>query len=148
MNLEYFYAAARFKKLGVPINTISTLHATLLGRAAGYNSIQKIRTYDSTWTPGVPEHLAALEALASYADAITTVSESTRQEAKLYYRYKGIGIRNGITIKSDKIDWNLKERGLEQIQKFLSENLYKYHGGERIKPEKIIPIFTIPRIEV
>jgi len=38
-----FYAAARLKKLGVPVNTIATLHATLPGRAAGYNSIQKRR---------------------------------------------------------------------------------------------------------
>jgi glycosyltransferase involved in cell wall biosynthesis len=143
-----FYAAARLKKLGVPVSTVATLHATLPGRAAGYKSIQKIRTYDSTWAPGVPENLAALESLASYADAITFVSESTKQEAKLYYGFKGIVIRNGITIGSDKIDWNIKERCLEQIQKFLSENLYKHHGGERIKPEKIIPIFTISRIEV
>src|SRR5208283_4281192 len=40
-----FYAAARLKKLGVPVSTVATLHATLPGRAAGYNSIQKIRTY-------------------------------------------------------------------------------------------------------
>ena len=143
-----FYAPARLKKLGIPVNTVSTLHATLPGRTAGYNSIQKRRNNDSTWPPGVPENLAALEALALYADTVTAVGESTRQEARLFYGINGIVIRNGITIKTDKIDWSLKESSLERIRKFLSENLYKYHGGERIEPEKIIPIFTISRIEV
>lgn len=143
-----FYAPARLKKLGIPVSTVATLHATLPGRTAGYNSIQKRRNNDSTWPPGVPENLAALEALALYADTITAVGESTRQEARLFYGINGIVIRNGITIESDKIDWNLKEGRLERIRKFLSENLYKYHGGERIEPEKIIPIFTISRLEV
>lgn len=143
-----FYAPARLKKLGIPVSTVATLHATLPGRTAGYNSIQKRRNNDSTWPPGVPENLAALEALALYADTITAVGESTRQEARLFYGINGIVIRNGITIESDKIDWNLKEGCLERIRKFLSENLYKYHGGERIEPEKIIPIFTISRLEV
>ncbi len=143
-----FYAAARLKKLGIPVNTVATLHATLPGRTAGYNSIQKRRNNDSTWPPGVPENLGSLEALALYADTVTAVGESTRQEAKLFYGINGIVIRNGMTIESDKIDWNLKESCLGRIRKFLSENLYKYHGGERIEPEKIIPIFTISRIEV
>ncbi|MDD2614023.1 MAG: glycosyltransferase family 4 protein [Methanosarcina sp.] len=143
-----FYAPARLKKLGIPVNTVATLHATLPGRTAGYDSIQKRRNNDSTWPPGVPENLAALEALMSYADTITAVGESTRQEARLFYGINGIVIRNGITIETDKIDWNLKENSLERIRKFLSENLYKYHGGERIEPEKIIPIFTISRLEV
>jgi hypothetical protein len=143
-----FYAPARLKKLGIPVNTVATLHATLPGRTAGYNSIQKRRNNDSVWSPGVPENLAALEALASYADTVTAVGESTRQEARLFYGINGIVIRNGINIESEKIDWNLKESSLERIRKFLSENLYKYHGGERIEPEKIIPIFTISRLEV
>jgi glycosyltransferase involved in cell wall biosynthesis len=143
-----FYALARLKKLGIPVNTVATLHATIPGRTAGYNSIQKVRTNDSIWPPGVPENLAALEALAAYADTVTTVGESTRQEARLFYGINGIVIRNGITIESDKIDWPLKENSLTHIRKFLSENLYKYHGGERIEPEKIIPIFTISRIEI
>jgi len=143
-----FYAPARLKKLGIPVNTVATLHATLPGRTAGYDAIRKRRNNDSTWPPGVPENLAALEALASYADTVTAVGESTRQEARLFYGINGIVIRNGIAIEPDKINWNLKERSLEKIRKFLSENLYKYHGGERIEPEKIIPIFTISRLEV
>ncbi len=143
-----FYAPTRLKKLGIPVNTVATLHATLPGRTAGYNSIQKRRNNDSIWPSGVPENLAALEALASYADTVTAVGESTRQEARLFYGVNGIVIRNGITIESDKIDWTLKEISLEKIRKFLSENLYKYHGGERIEPETIIPIFTISRLEV
>jgi glycosyltransferase involved in cell wall biosynthesis len=143
-----FYAPARLKKLGIPVNTVATLHATLPGRTAGYNSIQKRRNNDSIWPPGVPENLAALEALASYVDTVTAVGESTRQEARLFYGINGIVIRNGITIESDKIDWDLKESSLERIRKFLSENLYGYHGGEMIEPEKIIPIFTISRLEV
>lgn len=143
-----FYAPARLKKLGIPVNTVATLHATLPGRTAGYNTIQKRRNNDSTWPSGVPENLAALEALAAYADTVTAVGESTRQEARLFYGINGIVIRNGITIESDKINWDLKENSLKRIRKFLSENLYKYHGGERIEPEKIIPIFTISRLEV
>lgn len=143
-----FYAPARLKKLGIPINTVATLHATLPGRAAGYNSIQKRRNNDSTWPPGVPENLASLEALALYADTVTAVGESTRQEARLFYGINGIVIRNGITIESENIDWNRKELCLMRIRNFLSENLYRYYGGEKIEPEKIIPIFTISRIEV
>lgn len=143
-----FYASARLKKLGIPVNTVATLHATLPGRTAGYNTIQKRRNNDSTWPSGVPENMAALEALAAYADTVTAVGESTRQEARLFYGINGIVIRNGITIQSDKINWDLKESSLERIRKFLSENLYRYHGGERIEPEKIIPIFTISRLEV
>jgi glycosyltransferase involved in cell wall biosynthesis len=143
-----FYAIARLKKLGIPVSTVATLHATLPGRTAGYNSIQKRRTNDSIWPPGVPENLAALEALAAYADTVTAVGESTRQEARLFYGINGIVIRNGITIESDRIDWNLKESSLDRIRKFLSENLYRYHGGEKIDPGKTIPIFTISRIEV
>jgi glycosyltransferase involved in cell wall biosynthesis len=143
-----FYAPARLKKLGIPVNTVATLHATLPGRIAGYNTIQKRMNNDSTWPSGVPENLAALEALAAYADTVTAVGESTRQEARLFYGINGIVIRNGITIQSDKINWDLKESSLERIRKFLSENLYRYHGGERIEPEKIIPIFTISRLEV
>jgi len=41
-----FYAAVRLKKLGVPVSTVATLHATLPGRAAGYNSILKRRNND------------------------------------------------------------------------------------------------------
>lgn len=143
-----FYAPARLKRLGIPVNTVATLHATLPGRAAGYSSIQKVRTNDTTWPSGVPENLAALESLAVYADTVTTVGESTRQEARLFYGINGIVIRNGITIESDKIDWARKEHFLETIRKFLSENLYKYYGGERIDLERIIPIFTISRIEI
>ena len=80
-----FYAPARLKRLGIPVNTVATLHATLPGRIAGYNTIQKRRNNDSTWPLGVPENLAALEALASYADTVTAVGESTRQELRLFY---------------------------------------------------------------
>lgn len=143
-----FYAPARLKKLGIPINTVATLHATLPGRAAGYNSIQKRRNNDSTWPQGVPENLASLEALALYADTVTAVGESTRQEARLFYGINGIVIRNGITIVPEKIDWSRKELCLAHIRNFLSENMHRYYGGEKVEPEKIIPIFTISRIEV
>jgi glycosyltransferase involved in cell wall biosynthesis len=147
-DLGLFYAAARLKKLGIPVNTVATYHATLPGRTAGYSAVKKIRENDGRWPPGVPENLASLEALASYADTVTAVGESTRQEVRLFYGINGIVIRNGITIKSDKIDWDLKEECLERIRKFLSENLYKYHGGERLEPEMIIPIFIISRLEI
>ncbi|MFY1111527.1 MAG: glycosyltransferase family 4 protein [Methanosarcinaceae archaeon] len=143
-----FYAPARLKKLGIPVSTIATLHATLPGRAAGHNSIQKIRNNDSIWSSGVPGNLAALEVLAAYADTVTAVGESTRQEAKLFYGIDGIVVRNGIRIETDKIDWDRKERCLGNLQNFLSEKLYRHYDGERINPEKFIPIFTISRIEI
>jgi len=143
-----FYAPARLRKLGIPVSTIATLHATLPGRTTGHNSIQKIRKNDSIWPPGVSENLAALEVLAAYADKVTAVGESTRQEAKLFYGIDGIVVRNGIRIETDKIDWDRKERFLGKIQNFLSEKLYMYYDGEQIEPEKFIPIFTISRIEI
>ncbi len=51
----------------------------------GMIPFKKRRNNDSTWPPGVPENLAALEALMSYADTITAVGESTRQEARLFF---------------------------------------------------------------
>ena len=45
-------------------------------------------------TPGVPENLAALEALMSYADTITAVGESTDRKPGFY------GI-NGIVIRTE-----------------------------------------------
>ncbi len=143
-----FYAPTRLKKLGIPVSTIATLHATLPGRVAGHNSVQKIRKNDSIWSSDVPENLAALEVLAAYADTVTAVGESTRQEAKLFYGIDGIVVRNGIRIGTNKIDWDRKERCLGNIQNFLSEKLYRHYDGERIKPEKFIPIFTISRIEI
>ncbi|MDD3041833.1 MAG: glycosyltransferase family 4 protein [Methanosarcinaceae archaeon] len=143
-----FHAIARLKKLGVPVNTVATFHATLPGRTAGSGAITKLRNNDSTWPSGVSENLAALEALASCADVVTAVGESTRQEARLFYGINGIVVRNGISIDSERIDWGRKERCLEKIQVFLSEKLYTHYGGKKIEPEKIIPIFTISRIEL
>ena len=37
-----FYALARLKKMGVPVRTVATLHATVPGRTAGYKALQKI----------------------------------------------------------------------------------------------------------
>lgn len=143
-----FHAIARLKKLGVPVNTVATFHATLPGRTAGSGAITKLRNNDSTWPSGVSENMAALEALASCADVVTAVGESTRQEAKLFYGIDGIVVRNGISIDSERIDWGRKERCLEKIQTFLSEKLYTHYRGEKIEPEKVIPIFTISRIEL
>jgi len=47
-----------------------------------------------------------------------------------------------------KLDWSRKELCLAHIRNFLSENMHRYYGGEKVEPEKIIPIFTISRIEV
>lgn len=143
-----FYAAARLKKLGVPVRSVCTLHATVPGRTAGFKSLQKIAQSDSKMEPGTPSGFATLEALARYADAVTFVGDSTMKEAMLFYRLKGIVIRNGIDVEAQEIDWDKKERCRARIQQFLSDNLYKYCDGKCVKKENIIPVFTISRIEI
>jgi hypothetical protein len=143
-----FYAAARLKKLGVPVRTVCTLHATVPGRTAGYKSLQKIAQSDSKMEPGTPIGFAVLEGLARYADVVTFVGDSTMKEAMLFHRLKGIVIRNGIDVEAQEIDWDKKESYRARIQQFLADNLYKYCDGKCVKPENIIPIFTISRIEI
>jgi hypothetical protein len=143
-----FYAAARLKKLGAAVRTACTLHATVPGRTAGYKSLQKIVQNDSKMEAGTPLGFAALEGLARYADAVTFVGDSTMKEAMLFYKMKGIVIRNGIDVEAQEIDWDKKERCRQKIQKFLSDNLYKFCDGKCVKMENIIPIFTISRIEI
>ncbi|VVB72716.1 Glycogen synthase [uncultured archaeon] len=143
-----FYAAARLKKLGVPVRTVCTLHATVPGRTAGFRSIQKIAKNDSQMEPGTPLGFATLEALARYSDAVTFVGDSTMKEAMLFHRLKGIVIRNGIDADSEDIDWDKKNLCRAKIQKFLADNLYKFCDGKCVNQENIIPIFTISRIEI
>jgi hypothetical protein len=143
-----FYAATRLKKLGVPVRTVSTLHATVPGRTAGYKSLQKIVQNDSKMEPGTPIGFATLEALALYTDAVTFVGDSTMKEAMLFYHLKGIVIRNGIDLETQEIDWDKKDRCRTRVQQFLADNLYKYCDGKCVKKENIIPIFTISRIEI
>jgi len=143
-----FYAAARLKKLGVAVRTACTLHATVPGRTVGYRALQKIVQNDSRMEPGTPAGFAALESLARYADAVTFVGDSTMKEAMLFYKMKGIVIRNGIDLASEEIDWEKKDRCRTAIQKFLSDHLYQYCDGKCVKQENIIPVFTISRIEI
>ena len=70
------------------------------------------------------------------------------KEAMLFYRLKGIVIRNGIDVEAQEIDWDKKERCRAKIQKFLADNLYKFCDGKCVKQENIIPVFTISRIEI
>jgi glycosyltransferase involved in cell wall biosynthesis len=143
-----FYAVARLKKLGVPVRSVCTLHATVPGRTAGYKSLQKIAENDSKMEPGTPLGFATLEAMARYADAVTFVGDSTMKEAMLFYRLKGIIIRNGIDVEVEDIDWEKKDRCRAKIQKFLADNLYKFCDGQCVDQENLIPIFTISRIEI
>jgi glycosyltransferase involved in cell wall biosynthesis len=143
-----FYALTRLKKLGVPVRTVSTLHATVPGRTAGYNALQKIAQNDSKMEPGTPLGFATLESMARYADAVTFVGDSTMKEAMLFYSLKGFVVRNGIDIEIDDIDWAKKEKCRKKIQKFLADNLYKFCNGQCVEPENIIPLFTISRIEI
>jgi glycosyltransferase involved in cell wall biosynthesis len=143
-----FYAIARLKKLGVPVRTVATLHATVPGRTAGFKTLQKIVSNDSRMDPGTPLGFATLESFARYADVVTFVGDSTMKEAMLFYRLKGIVIRNGIDVDVDEIDWAKKDLCRSRIQKFLVENLYKDCVGKCPSPESIIPIFTISRIEI
>ncbi len=143
-----FYAIAKLKKLGVPVRTVATLHATVPGRTAGFKSLQKIAVNDSRMEPGTPIGFATLESLARYADVVTFVGDSTMKEAMLFHRLKGVVIRNGIDVDVDEIDWSKKDRCRARIQKFLADNLYKIYNGKHVDPENILPIFTISRIEI
>jgi glycosyltransferase involved in cell wall biosynthesis len=143
-----FYSIARLKKLGIPVRTMATLHATVPGRTAGYKSLLKIAAGDSKLEPGTPLGFATLEGLAQYADVVTFVGDSTMKEAMLFHHMKGVVVRNGIDVDYDEIDWAKKDRCRAKIQKFVSENLFKFRDGKSIDPENIIPIFTISRIEV
>jgi hypothetical protein len=143
-----FYAAARLEKLGIPVRTVATLHATVPGRTMGYKSLQKIAQNESQMDPSTPIGFANLESLARYADAVTFVGDSTMKEARLFYHLLGIVIRNGIEIERKEIDWSKKDQCRAKIQKFLAENIRKFCNGQCVNPENIVPIFTISRIEI
>ncbi|MCL7474760.1 MAG: glycogen synthase [Methanosarcinales archaeon] len=143
-----FYTIARLEKMGLPIRTVATFHATIPGRTAGYRAINKIQNNDARFDTGVNEAFAKLESLASYADAVTAVGDSTRKEVRLFYGIDSILVRNGIETIEGSMDWDNKELCRKRIQEFLSDNLYKHFNGEKLDPEKILPLFTISRIEL
>jgi glycosyltransferase involved in cell wall biosynthesis len=143
-----FYAIARLKKMGVPVRTVATLHATVPGRTAGHRALAKVASNDITMDPGTPLGFTLLESMAKYADAVTFVGDSTMKEAMLFYRMKGVVIRNGIDVEAGEIDWAKKDLCRVKIQKFLAESLFKFCDGKELDPENIIPIFTISRIEI
>lgn len=143
-----FYALARLKKLGISVNTVATYHATLPGRSAGHRSIQKIRENDSSWDSGVPVNFTKLESLSAYSDVVTAVGDSTRKEIKLFYGIDSIIVRNGIDSDSEEIDWEKKLACRKKIQEFLSEKIYNVYDSKMIPSDRIIPIFSISRIEI
>lgn len=143
-----FYALARLKKLGISVKTVATYHATLPGRSSGHRSIQKIRENDSSWDSGVPVNHVKLESLSSYADVVTAVGDSTRKEIKLFYDIESIIVRNGIDKDNEEIDWEKKMNSRRKIQEFLSEKIYNVFDSKSIPPDRIIPIFSISRIEI
>lgn len=143
-----FYAVARLKKLGTPVRVVCTLHATVPGRTAGHRTLYKIARNDTEMEPGTPLGFAGLEALARYADVVTFVGSSTMKEAMLFYRLKGIVVRNGIEIEREEIDWEKKDRCRARIQRFIADSLYRFCDGQRVDPSSLIPIFTISRIEI
>ncbi|NYT19650.1 MAG: glycosyltransferase family 4 protein [Methanosarcinales archaeon] len=145
-----FYAIARLKKIGVPINSVATYHATIPGRVAGHLSIQKIRDNDSSWGDGVPKNMATLESLSSHADVVTAVGDSTKKEIKLFYGIDSIIVRNGIDIEIEDIDelWDKKLKCLTKIQELTSKKIYNAHNSVELSPDRIIPIFSISRIEI
>ncbi|WP_440952197.1 glycosyltransferase [Methanococcoides sp. FTZ1] len=145
-----FYAIARLKKIGVTINTVATCHATIPGRVAGHLSIQKIRDNDTEWGEGVPKNMATLESLSEYADVVTAVGDSTKKEIKLFYGIDSIIVRNGIDLQNADINEILdkKTKCRTRIQELTAEKIYNTHNSLKLLPEKIIPIFSISRIEV
>jgi len=143
-----FYAAARLERLGVSVHTVATYHATIPGRVAGHRSIRKIRDKDSSWDSGVPVNFAKLESLSSYTDVVTAVGDSTRKEVKLFYGIDAMVVRNGIDLESSDVDWPKKARNRKRIQEFLSEKIYNVFNSRVIPPDRIVPIFSISRIEI
>lgn len=143
-----FYSLARLKKLGISVKTVATYHATLPGRSSGHRSIQKIRENESSWDSGVPLNFAKLESLSAYADVVTAVGDSTRKEIKLFYGIDSIIVRNGIDSENNDIEWEKKTRCRRKIQEFLSEKIYNVFDSKNIPPDRIIPLFSISRIEI
>lgn len=143
-----FYALARLKKLGISVRTVATYHATLPGRSSGHRSIQKIRENDSSWDSGVPVNHAKLESLSAYSDVVTAVGDSTRKEIKLFYGIDSIIVRNGIDNENDDIEWEKKQECRKRIQGFLSEKINNVFDSKNIPSDRIIPIFSISRIEI
>ncbi|MDW7732737.1 MAG: glycosyltransferase, partial [Methanolobus sp.] len=143
-----FYAAARLEKKGVNVQTVATYHATIPGRSSGHRSIQKVREKDSSWDSGVPVNFAKLESLSSYADVVTAVGDSTLKEIKLFYGIDSIVVRNGIDLHQDDIQWEKKKEYRRKIQEFLSEKIYNVYDSKIIPPDRMIPIFSISRIEI
>ncbi|WP_094226514.1 glycosyltransferase [Methanolobus psychrotolerans] len=143
-----FYALARLKKLGLSVKTVATYHATLPGRSSGHRSIQKIRENDSSWDSGVPVNHAKLESLSAYADVVTAVGDSTRKEIKLFYGIDSVVVRNGIDKEDEEIEWEKKTMCRQKIQSSLSEKIYNVFDSKTIPPDRIIPIFSISRIEI
>ncbi|MDP2217090.1 MAG: glycosyltransferase [Methanolobus sp.] len=143
-----FYATARLEKLGASVHTVATYHATIPGRVAGHRSILKIREKDSSWDSGVPVNFAKLESLSSHADVVTAVGDSTRKEVKLFYGIDPIVVRNGIDLNSAEVEWAKKTIHRKKIQEFLSEKIYNVFDSKVIPPDRIVPIFSISRIEI
>lgn len=143
-----FYTLARLHKLGLSVNSMATYHATLPGRASGHRSLQKIRDNDGSWDPRVPENMTKLEALSAYADVVTAVGDSTRKEVKLFYGIDSIVVRNGIDDNGMGISLEKKKKCREKMQNFLSDNIHKIHGGVPIPSKRILPLFSISRIEI
>ncbi|MBN2110844.1 MAG: glycosyltransferase [Methanosarcinaceae archaeon] len=143
-----FYAAARLERMDVKVQTVATYHATIPGRSSGHQSIRKVREKDSSWDSGVPSNFAKLESLASYADVVTAVGDSTLKEIKLFYGIDSIVVRNGIDINQDDIQWENKQECRRRIQEFLSEKIYNVYDSKVIPPNRIIPVFSISRIEI
>jgi glycosyltransferase involved in cell wall biosynthesis len=143
-----FYVLARLHKLGLSVNSVATYHATLPGRTSGHHSLQKIRDNDGSWDPRVPENMAKLESLSAYADVVTAVGDSTSKEVKLFYGIDSIVVRNGIDNNVMGVSLEKKKKCREKIQNFLSENIHKVYGGVSIPSKRILPIFSISRIEI
>ena len=136
-----FYAAARLEKLGIPVKTLCTLHATF---PAGRPATGLWRRSGRTTQDGSrnPSGFAALEALARYADGSHSWGDSTMKEAMLFHRMKGMVIRNGIDVRGDRIDWDKKDAagtGFRISSSRTSTRIARALPGK----ENIIPVFSI-----
>jgi len=115
-DLGLFYAAASLKNL--EFRERLQLFMLLFLENADTVQLKKYEKwwYMASWSAG---KLGYPWSLASYADTVR-VGESTGRKSGFFTGLNGVVIRNGITIESDKIDWDWKKMSWT-IRKFLSE---------------------------
>ncbi len=130
------------KNKGVPVASVFTTHATMLGRVMAsanidiYSVLDKINPYDESYKFGVQDKFLTEKASALNADVFTTVSEITAVEAeKILGRNPEVLVLNGLdvdrfpTIEETSIK-HVTSR--ERLREFLTYYFYPYYHNFRL----------------